>query len=372
MHVFYSSAFLFRKKLKKRVMKMEHVPEELLNQILLKLEAKDLLRFKSVCKLWYSLISSPSFITEHMEANKNNTCLIAMLKDGANIEDCILSILSHETLGVLETHKVLSTTKIKDIKIVGCCNGVVCVHSPLNDTVFLWNPTTRDTKIVPKANFCDETDKKELSRYRIIGFGFDAKIKDYKIVSIWLRIGKRNYTNQIKQIGVYSLKTESWRMVSYLSQEGSSISGLYFGRYTNGMYSWLGSITGKEIISFNISKEVFISTSLPNFEDIIGNKIDVVDGCLALVSTNKMVPSGDYTVWVLGEYGDEKSWIKLFNVKEKPVGFWRNYKFFLQTDHGEMFLYDCITQQKNRLPCFEGQTMLQVFSLRKSLVPVNL
>ncbi|KAK4727087.1 hypothetical protein R3W88_032004 [Solanum pinnatisectum] len=48
-------------------------PEDLIREILLKLPVKALLRFKCVCKNWYTLIKNPCFIREHLNFSKNNS-----------------------------------------------------------------------------------------------------------------------------------------------------------------------------------------------------------------------------------------------------------------------------------------------------------
>ena len=42
-------------------------------EILLRLDAEDLLRCKSVCKSWYSFISSPYFVKAHLKRVYNNS-----------------------------------------------------------------------------------------------------------------------------------------------------------------------------------------------------------------------------------------------------------------------------------------------------------
>ncbi|KAI8558423.1 hypothetical protein RHMOL_Rhmol04G0092000 [Rhododendron molle] len=44
----------------------DHIPNDLLIEILARLPSASLLRFKSVCKPWRSLIRSPSFVTKHL------------------------------------------------------------------------------------------------------------------------------------------------------------------------------------------------------------------------------------------------------------------------------------------------------------------
>ncbi|KAL5163565.1 F-box/kelch-repeat protein [Glycine soja] len=52
----------------------EHeTPQEMINQILLRLTVKSLIRFKSVTKSWLSHISDPHFATSHLELSAART-----------------------------------------------------------------------------------------------------------------------------------------------------------------------------------------------------------------------------------------------------------------------------------------------------------
>ncbi|RHN59202.1 putative F-box domain-containing protein [Medicago truncatula] len=44
-----------------------YLPRELIIQILMWLPVKSLIRFKCVCKLWFSLISDPHFANSHFQ-----------------------------------------------------------------------------------------------------------------------------------------------------------------------------------------------------------------------------------------------------------------------------------------------------------------
>ena len=50
---------------------MSLLPVDVIIDILLKLPAKSLLRFKSVYKLWYDIINDPNFIESHFKQSNN-------------------------------------------------------------------------------------------------------------------------------------------------------------------------------------------------------------------------------------------------------------------------------------------------------------
>ncbi|KAG5570870.1 hypothetical protein H5410_060636 [Solanum commersonii] len=57
--------------------------EDLIREILLRLHVESLLRFKCVCKNWYTLIKNPSFIREHLNFSKNNPPQLLIYDYGA-------------------------------------------------------------------------------------------------------------------------------------------------------------------------------------------------------------------------------------------------------------------------------------------------
>lgn len=357
---------------------MEYIPHELVNQILLRLSVKDLLRFKCVCKSWWSHISSPYFITDHVEFNKKNpNYILAKFKDRISA-DYNISILNHETLEVLDTHHDfphIPNIEAGDTEIVGSCNGVVCLryYSSIN-MIILWNPATRDTKLVPISQWFPA---RELFSSCRIGFGFDAGNNDYKVVRIH-GFCKKTDPFWIK-IEIYSLKTDSWRWVTSSDQYVNFYSNrnyLCSNENINGKYSWLGfklregRPQEKTMITFDMNNESLISTPLPTngINITFGiNYLIVIDGSLAFIDE-------ECSIWVLGEYGVKESWTKLFTVPMvkvgRPLGYWRNRKLFMETDRKQNLL-DLVTQETSIAPIVKHWKVLQVISFKESLVPVS-
>ena len=57
-----------------------HFPDEIVLEILTRLPVNSLLRFRCVCKNWYSYITNPNFISTHLSSllSHNHGCLIYM------------------------------------------------------------------------------------------------------------------------------------------------------------------------------------------------------------------------------------------------------------------------------------------------------
>ncbi|GKD03489.1 F-box protein CPR1-like protein, partial [Tanacetum coccineum] len=106
---------------------MTELGRDIHEEILLRLQVNDLIRCKSVCKSWNSLISSPRFVKSQIKRHSNeigDTRII--VSDGASsrCHDCFY-------LGVHEC------------QLLGSSNGLVCISC--YDTNFLVvNPSTRE------------------------------------------------------------------------------------------------------------------------------------------------------------------------------------------------------------------------------------
>ena len=53
--------------------KCEYLPEEVISEILCRLPVKSIMQCSCVCKLWYSLIRNPNFITTHLKTTLSSS-----------------------------------------------------------------------------------------------------------------------------------------------------------------------------------------------------------------------------------------------------------------------------------------------------------
>ena len=398
---------------------MDNLIDDLLIQILLRLPVIALLRFKCVCKSWYSIITSSSFIDNHFLLNHNNNSHRYVLINSCNMTSepglANVHVLRYDTLhgvGVgLATDVVVETPRfspspyplidnvIANIKVEGSCNGLLLVSVVDGFEIIIewliWNPATGETKVLPTSLY-DSQQRDNPTSVNGIGFGFDAENNDYKVVFIHQFM--EGYESDM-EMEVYSLKGDTWRLMPgllllldyYYASSGALTNN-------NGMYSWLmenerddkgeffqGKALG-EIVSFEMSSEVIIRTCLP---DDIANSIDydnypmVYDSSLAIAS-RMMTGSEEYEIWVLREFGVQKSWSKLFRIVPvqdniRCLGFWKD-----DHDHDHMFveinmhnarhesklcLHDHLAQQTLDLPVV-GR-FLRVRYYQESLVSIK-
>jgi F-box interacting protein len=372
----------------------KELPDDLVTEIMVWLPVVSLLRFKCVCKSWYALITHQNFIRKHLlHNNNNNRNALFLLKTTEDYtEDYVVSTLSYETLQVSLTQPVpppyFGMAKKVRVYLVGSCNGLVCLHANYGLNVVIWNTATKETNVVSNSN---------LPRYPAgyhtvidgIGFGFDAKTNDYKILNLLSLYDDPNsiQSKKIVQSEVYSLSADSWR-------KGDSPPCFLFSclrpmdTYINGVASWNASVANwKGVLSFDMSDEVFLKTQLP--DDVLNDSerhFFLLNESIAMAVTkcsedhmwyNRGCSEVCFDIWLLLEVGVNNSWTRLFTIGPitgifRPLGSWKNDSMFLEKCYRELVLYDPSTKEVTDLEVGDGQRVSwQIITYTETLVSVK-
>ncbi|GLT73414.1 hypothetical protein SLA2020_452750 [Shorea laevis] len=228
------------------------------------------------------------------------------------------------------------------VKLVASCNGLLCLYEFRTRDVYLWNPTT------PSIGF---NAIPRLSPHPFsVGFGFDPNSGDFKVVS--LRHVASDTGTVALVAGVYSLSRRCWRLLDLRVPYGicAHSETLGLGR----VFLWLAEQDGGQIISFDFTDEVFRTTPLPYSRDAL----DVLE------------------IWVLLEFGVKESWTRFVCIEppmdlERPLGFWKNGKLFMENSEGQLVLYDPFTQTKKNLGIEGLKDSLEVVLYTQSSVAIN-
>uniref|UniRef100_A0A2N9I5Q4 F-box associated beta-propeller type 1 domain-containing protein n=1 Tax=Fagus sylvatica TaxID=28930 RepID=A0A2N9I5Q4_FAGSY len=153
------------------------------------------------------------------------------------------------------------------------CNGLVC----LSDFVykfFLWNPCVKKCMELPSPNV---TYKTHVWFKASIGFGFDAKNNDFKVVRV---VSLRNNADNADiqkdrpEVEVYSLSTGEWRMVTASLPPICLVKHCENQVYVNGAIHWLAFRRDDDykklhfVLVFDLGDEVFWEIPLPKFRSL--------------------------------------------------------------------------------------------------------
>ncbi|KAF7806756.1 F-box/kelch-repeat protein [Senna tora] len=344
-------------------MASKHMVEDVAVEILSQLPIKSLMRFKSLSKYYSALIRDHYFIKKHFQWSAKNPrslifhySLIRPLQSRLSLFSDELSQTPDEfglpnpqtpqaflDLGLLfgtslpiplvpeaqvSMYLELPVLDERAFRLVpwGLCMGIFCLHvSYLNspDDLMLWNPATREVKVLPLPNHL-----RPVLKICIHGFGIDTETNDFKVVCIWMAKQLPNHLREtnlnLPWVEVYSLKSNSWKKIDVTLPNCNLLNPVFvFNSYLNGFYHWLSS---EGIICFDMSNEVFSIMNLPVViaetpEHIVKVSLSVLNGCIAYVleygnwkRLSYLIEKRRIEIWVMDNYGVEESWTKHFSI----------------------------------------------------------
>ncbi|KAK8523193.1 hypothetical protein V6N12_047721 [Hibiscus sabdariffa] len=338
------------------------VPEVLVFEILHRLPVKSLTRFRCVCKPWSSSFQTPLFITKHHNHHlrHNNLNLLLNRSHGNRLpyDTYFFSQLSTDkghNFSVKQTvHLPFFENFLFYPQFLGPCNGILCL-SDFSDKVALWNPSTREFKILPQSSIQCPPSASYIPYYSVYrdfgcsGFGYDSQTDDYKVVRFaiihfggydehdpgqgYLEFDPEN------KVELYSLRSDSWKEISL--PEGSAYGDPLFNNYVNGFYYWLGSgyyDYENHILSFDMVNEKFSILPLPLPMTSGSYYLELLDfnGLLGALLPQGEGTEKSFDLWVMNG-----SWTKQFTIDSVPgvervLGFWKNGELFLDSPDHEL------------------------------------
>ncbi|KAL5162733.1 F-box protein CPR1 [Glycine soja] len=287
--------------------------DDLTIETLLRLPVRCLLRFKCVCKSWFSLISNPEFAKSHFDVAAAPThqllqrCHDFYKAKSIEIEALLLNSDSAQVyFNIPHPHKYGCR-----FNILGSCRGFILLTNYYRNDLFIWNPSTGlHRRIILSIS---------MSHNYLCGIGYDSSTDDYMVV-----IGRLG-----KEFHYFSLRTNSWSSsectVPYLLKHGSGFRNE--GLFLNGALHWLVESYDnlRIIIAFDVMERRYSVVPLPdNLAVVLESKtyhLKVVCGCLCLYF---MGYSSE--MWVMKEYKVQLSWTKSYILSTK--NFPLSYHFF--------------------------------------------
>ncbi|CAA3014204.1 F-box kelch-repeat At3g23880-like [Olea europaea subsp. europaea] len=316
-----------------------YIPEAMIINILLRLPVKTLLRFKCVCKSWCSIITSCSFIYEHLDMALADSRKARLLVMQYYPETSDFFLFTKDQLTTPTHFKIPTKSSYCDFTIMGPCHGLFCLFNDVNSELCLWNPATREIKYIPESPF-PPPEKYHGDEDAEFGFGFDWKTRDYKVVKL-LRdhYDDREHRNNVYQVEIYSLSTNSWRKID-VNVPAHSLVRNYAMAYMNGTYYWWA---GTFILCFDMSNEQFETIQLPKIDfplnevEILGNGISFTeyDGSLAVIFylLNKCGTWSE--LWTMKGHSTAVTWTKQFSVgwlkgQWRPIGSYKNNRILFE------------------------------------------
>lgn len=171
------------------------LPDELIVEILKKLPAKSLMKFKCVSKSFNSLMSDPSFIESHQKSYMTEFFINRLRMEYYRLSKTDEDLLSTCPL------EYLDQSCFRNLKCMQSTNGLVCLWNNHGD-IAICNPFIKQHIFLPR--------QQHYSRTIYAGIGFDPTTKTHKVFKeeIIFESGKVMYS--IFTIGI----DKSWREIN--------------------------------------------------------------------------------------------------------------------------------------------------------------
>ncbi|KAL3653849.1 hypothetical protein CASFOL_003530 [Castilleja foliolosa] len=292
------------------------LPRDITIEIFSRLPVKSLMRFKCVSTSFYNFISNdPLFRKKHLYHQSSFKKVILVPHHHSttlgryNVFTCPIVSLSPER-GVCEdtTDLELRDRKsdfIDGIRFHNSCDGLLCMSMSGGDVV-IWNPTTRQ---VDRFHSCVYN---YIPKLRWFGYSLahDPRANVYKLLGLTI------YSHNTYRLYLYSMEMEMWR---YIEESSACDYVKYDGNTTivNGAFHWLGSSDehfrmSHVVVTMDISDETYGTLALP--QAICHNSTAPLlfefKGKLCIFTQHASNPCRD--LWVMNEYGDVDSMMKMF------------------------------------------------------------
>ncbi|KAL7156004.1 hypothetical protein ABFS83_03G113600 [Erythranthe nasuta] len=302
-----------------------YLPPEITINILSRLPVRTVITCKLVCKSWLELLETHEFAKSHL--SKSVPGLVVYQYDNYiktfEFEDDELDLerhgLHYNQVTKLD-RRAFITSPHAAIGIQGSSNGCLFLReiNTQPNALYICNPTTREYIELPNEGF--------VYRYPTMvtyGFGVSKITGQYKVVNVYHECERDPHMQVLLRIPksfcrVYTLGTGKWRSVSPSAPLVYNCRSI--GAFLNGNLHWLISdLTGSSWIScFDLETEIF-STFLPppplrSSGGFLGGLVNL-GGDLCLCDNSS---DDEIVIWLMKEYGDEKSWKKEFVISKRP------------------------------------------------------
>ncbi|KAJ8759536.1 hypothetical protein K2173_007155 [Erythroxylum novogranatense] len=300
----------------------DYLPEEIVEQILVRLPPRAVVRCRATCKRLYYLINSPGFISKTLSytlsTRKYSSSPGFLLSQYSVRGDLSYNYSLYFDPYTVDdyTHDIPSpfrNDKSSHYLLLDSVHGLVCVvqlgcYGYYTDHIYIWNPLIKRYIKTQKCSM-----KGSIRDMLVFGFGFDSIRNDYKVMVIARSVWKF-------KVQVYSLKQGIWSDMDgqWLDSNVVSFTDNPTQRFLNGVIHWLGTGQNDEklIIGFDVFHDSFKAMKFPG--DLYYSKLFQIGETLACVDHRFCLNGGSqkwtssFDIWVMKDYGVDSSWTKMY------------------------------------------------------------
>ncbi|CAN0927162.1 F-box protein CPR1 [Linum grandiflorum] len=398
--------------------KPENIPTDIIADIMARLSAKPIIRFKSVCKSWRELFSEPHFVQMHLDRTmaKGNTSLLLRHKapeEKASYNwkqkrtrvDVTVDEMGNQTVTHItarhfeENFSLRSCADLKEViskpqlpihwrrrftLIVGSNHGIVCIAEndndfndvdafdsldrfPTNEHLALWNPATTELQPLPKL-----AKGRSYSHTSALGFTYNPDLNDYQVV---LSLS----TNRWREVDSDSLECLFYDFVSKVNLGGTLHWLAYDGDgdiILNGYIVYLDT-TKDEFGTFEFPEQISTERKEALLQSYCVDPAEKKESLLLFVYDCLFSPGCD--VWLMQEYGNQTSWTMLYSIPlmfmMHPIGNHHGHESeilagILKDDDAEEGHFYALCTRRLSFKNFRARTPTCIFKHMETLVSI--
>ncbi|KAK8661857.1 hypothetical protein V6N13_091447 [Hibiscus sabdariffa] len=274
-------------------------PDEVILQILARLPVKSLFKTKTVCKLWYRLVSDKYFVKLYNEVSTKNPMVLI---------EAWVPFESKSSLICVDYSRVVSEVSLdflKDrVKVRASCNGLLCCSSiPHKGVYYVCNPMTRVSKWLPRSRERPVTRFYPDGEATLVGLACDISRNKFNVVLAGYHRTFGHRPDGTFICLIFDLHSNRWRkFVSHLDDQFKNMNKNQVV-FVNGALHWLtGSCS--YILALDLDYDVWRKIPLPDEVSYgTGNRVYLLDssGCLSLIQ----ISDAWMKIWVMEDYEKE-------------------------------------------------------------------
>ncbi|XP_058083401.1 F-box protein At3g07870-like [Magnolia sinica] len=306
---------------------MQHLPTDIIINILSRLPVKTLSRLRCVSPLWRTLISTPHFLsTHHDRAAEQPSSLFSTRGQYQRDGSFIIHISSVDHKGTVQktfTKKVSSVVhSLQSYASLACLIGT--------GHIYICNPSTEEFITLPQAS------RGAFHGMDGVGFGYSSSAKQYKVVHLFYSYSGHEIADDQVECEVFTLGCEesSWKRIKNCPYH------VYFNPppFVEGSLHWVihdyyHNSYDEVILSFDLDREEFRVIPHPeccSTPDYYRSLLRLVElrGCLCVV---KPTQPSKHSIWMLKDYKNG-TWVKEYNLDLAPLGSYDMFPRAIRSD----------------------------------------
>ncbi|KAF0892769.1 hypothetical protein E2562_017732 [Oryza meyeriana var. granulata] len=182
-----------------------YIPDDISEQVLLRLPVKSILRFRTVCKSWRAMIAEPRFVRLQLQMSESRrpSMLILLLgnMDPHGWMDRIrfIGYLGYGKVAQLVHERVCSSGVAVWTRPLQCDGLILAATAWSPSDIYVCNPATREFFELPAVT------PDVLDGFQKVGFGVDPWTVEHKVVQCLMRDSNKDFTSYSNGCEVFTL-----------------------------------------------------------------------------------------------------------------------------------------------------------------------